>query len=198
MNKTLAKKFTKPKQDISIIYDGGSTEFVKPDEVICIEKVILPEPDAASQSAKQSKPITSNIISVCNKLGKHQIEIVTPNVKNGILATSHIGVPSVIIRNLKLFPMISNQRASVASNVSDNEPPEDKILKVTPGDSDHKSFPSVTKILSQTMAPEARAALEKWKQDKIAELGVEGFERFNKGIFHFHIFYDNNNDINYI
>lgn len=44
-----------------------------------------------------------------------------------------------------------------------------------------RNFPAVTKVLSETMSDASRAALERWKQNMIAELGEEGFVVFNKG-----------------
>ncbi|CAG0916421.1 unnamed protein product [Notodromas monacha] len=45
-----------------------------------------------------------------------------------------------------------------------------------------KSLPSVTKVLSATMSPESRAALDAWKQRMIAELGEDGFARMQQEI----------------
>ncbi|RZF41445.1 hypothetical protein LSTR_LSTR000159 [Laodelphax striatellus] len=41
-------------------------------------------------------------------------------------------------------------------------------------------LPSVGKILSETMPAAARAALERWKKNMIAQLGEEGFQKLNK------------------
>lgn len=43
------------------------------------------------------------------------------------------------------------------------------------------SLPGVTKILSATMSDEAKLMLENWKKKMILELGVEGFEKYNRG-----------------
>ncbi|KAI8432381.1 hypothetical protein MSG28_004788 [Choristoneura fumiferana] len=56
---------------------------------------------------------------------------------------------------------------------------EDKIIQMKPHRNDYaQQFPSVTLILNKTMTNESRAALEKWKQERIAEMGQEEFEKF--------------------
>lgn len=61
---------------------------------------------------------------------------------------------------------------------------EDKILQIKPHRNDFaKQFPSVTLILNKTMTEESAKALEKWKQERIAEMGLEEFNRFYEGEF---------------
>ncbi|XP_023941752.2 mitochondrial genome maintenance exonuclease 1 [Bicyclus anynana] len=55
---------------------------------------------------------------------------------------------------------------------------EDKILQIKQYQNDFtQQFPSVTLILNKTMTEDTRKALDKWKQDRIAELGEEEFNR---------------------
>ncbi|KAL1785976.1 mitochondrial genome maintenance exonuclease 1 [Sigmodon hispidus] len=44
-------------------------------------------------------------------------------------------------------------------------------------------IPSVTRILQQTMTPEQRSFLEKWKQRMVLELGEDGFAEYTSNIF---------------
>ncbi|XP_052748626.1 mitochondrial genome maintenance exonuclease 1-like isoform X2 [Galleria mellonella] len=56
---------------------------------------------------------------------------------------------------------------------------EDGILQIKPYQNDFaKQYPSVTLILNKTMTEESRAALEKWKQERIAEMGLDAFNKF--------------------
>ncbi|XP_026730592.1 mitochondrial genome maintenance exonuclease 1-like [Trichoplusia ni] len=56
---------------------------------------------------------------------------------------------------------------------------EDKILQIKHHKNDYaEQFPSVTLILNKTMTEESRAALEKWKQEKIAEMGLDEFNKY--------------------
>lgn len=60
---------------------------------------------------------------------------------------------------------------------------EDKILQIKPHQNDFaQQYPSVTLILNKTMTEESRIALEKWKQERIAEIGEEEFNKFYEGI----------------
>lgn len=59
---------------------------------------------------------------------------------------------------------------------------EDKILQIKQHQNDYaKQFPSVTLILNKTMTGESMANLEKWKKEKIAEVGEEEFKKFYEG-----------------
>lgn len=46
---------------------------------------------------------------------------------------------------------------------------------------DKCSYPSVTSILSETKSESAKFVLERWKRKMVAQLGVEGFEKYQKG-----------------
>lgn len=74
---------------------------------------------------------------------------------------------------------------------------EDKILQIKQHKNDFtEQYPSVTLILNKTMTEESRKLLEKWKQERIAEMGLEEFNRFHQGMYfltfyayiYFHIF----------
>lgn len=59
---------------------------------------------------------------------------------------------------------------------------EDKILQIKQHHNDFaKQYPSVTLILNKTMTEDSAKALEKWKQERIAEMGLEEFNRFYEG-----------------
>lgn len=58
---------------------------------------------------------------------------------------------------------------------------EDKILQIRQHQNDFtQQFPSVTLILNKTMTEESRKTLEKWKQERIAEMGLDEFNRFHQ------------------
>lgn len=61
---------------------------------------------------------------------------------------------------------------------------EDKIIQIKPHQNDYaQQYPSVTLILNKTMTEESRTALEKWKQERIAEIGLEEFNKFYQGMY---------------
>lgn len=121
----------------------------------------------------------SNMLSSIN-IKKPQAEIVASNTKNSLFGHSNFVVPSIIVRNLKTFPMMRNQKVDLEDKKADI-PNDNKILRITSAGEEYTKLPSVTKILATSMSEEAKAALEKWKQTKIEELGLEGFEKFNRG-----------------
>lgn len=45
------------------------------------------------------------------------------------------------------------------------------------------SFPSVTRILSDTKSEESVRALKKWQEKLEAKLGPEGFLKYKEGLF---------------
>ncbi|CAH2090531.1 unnamed protein product [Euphydryas editha] len=56
---------------------------------------------------------------------------------------------------------------------------EDKILQIKQHQNDYtQQFPSVTLILNKTMTEESRKLLEKWKKERIEEMGLEEFNRY--------------------
>ncbi|XP_038212566.1 mitochondrial genome maintenance exonuclease 1-like isoform X1 [Zerene cesonia] len=56
---------------------------------------------------------------------------------------------------------------------------EDRILQIKQHRNDYaQQYPSVTLILNKTMNEESKKALEKWKKERIEEMGLEEFNRF--------------------
>ncbi|XP_013145472.1 PREDICTED: mitochondrial genome maintenance exonuclease 1-like [Papilio polytes] len=81
-----------------------------------------------------------------------------------------------VLRGIKTFAVSNTARSSAAETgyVS-----EDKILQIKPHQNDFaKQYPSVTLILNKTMTEDSRIALEKWKKERIAEMGLDEFNRF--------------------
>lgn len=59
---------------------------------------------------------------------------------------------------------------------------EDKILHIKQHQNDYtQQYPSVTLILNKTMTEDSRKALEKWKKERIEEMGLEEFNNFHEG-----------------
>lgn len=83
-------------------------------------------------------------------------------------------LPDIIIKNLLTFPIMSSKQESAEST---------EVLSISGMDDPETiGFPSITKILTQTMPPESKLALEIWKEKLISKLGKEGFEMHQKGI----------------
>ncbi|CAB3255925.1 unnamed protein product [Arctia plantaginis] len=69
--------------------------------------------------------------------------------------------------------------SSICSAAQPGYVSEDKILQIKHHQNDYaQQYPSVTLILNKTMTDDSRTALEKWKQERIAEMGVEEFNKF--------------------
>jgi len=84
-------------------------------------------------------------------------------------------LPDIIIKNLPSFPIMSNKQESIAQSA--------EVLSISQSDDPATiKFPSVTKILTQTMSPESKLALEAWKERMIEKLGEHGFQMHQKGM----------------
>ncbi|XP_049875419.1 uncharacterized protein LOC126373333 [Pectinophora gossypiella] len=80
------------------------------------------------------------------------------------------------VRGIKTLAPCSAARSSAAQPGYSNE---DKILQIKSlQNATAQQYPSVTLILNKTMTEDSRKALDKWKQERIAEMGVEEFKRF--------------------
>ncbi|KAL0879021.1 hypothetical protein ABMA27_003991 [Loxostege sticticalis] len=80
------------------------------------------------------------------------------------------------VRGLKTIVPVN---AAQSSPAKPGYASEDRILQIKPHRNDFaQQYPSVTLILNKTMTDESRNALEKWKQERIAELGEEEFNKF--------------------
>lgn len=91
------------------------------------------------------------------------------------VASNFERLPDIIIKNLLSFPIIRNKQKSSTQLT--------EVLSISgQNDPETKKFPSVTRILTQTMPPESKVALEAWKERMVKKLGPEGFEMYQKGI----------------
>jgi len=86
-------------------------------------------------------------------------------------------LPDIVIKNLPSFPIMRrNKQESIAQST--------EVLSISGSDDPATiKFPSVTRILSQTMSPESKLALEAWKKRMIEKLGQDGFQMHQKGMF---------------
>ncbi|XP_013184588.1 mitochondrial genome maintenance exonuclease 1 [Amyelois transitella] len=97
------------------------------------------------------------------------------NTRNSV---NFVGVliNSLQVRGLKTFVP---RNAVKSSPAQPGYASEDRILQIKQHQNDFaKQYPSVTLILNKTMTEESRAALEKWKQERIAEMGQAEFDKF--------------------
>lgn len=85
------------------------------------------------------------------------------------------------VRGFKIWAVNNAVRSSPAQPGYSSE---DKIVQIKPHQNDYaQQYPSVTLILNKTMTEDSRTALEKWKQERIAEMGLEEFNKFYQGMF---------------
>jgi hypothetical protein len=118
--------------------------------------------------------------------------------RNGDLHTIHVTnvetthkfpvleLPDVIVRNIPSFPLMNEskntewmvQNESIFSVSASTEQVYNK--------KDYLLYPSVSKILNATMSESSRAALKKWRQKMISELGEEGFLNHHRGMLGLH------------
>ncbi|KAJ0175988.1 hypothetical protein K1T71_008162 [Dendrolimus kikuchii] len=92
-----------------------------------------------------------------------------------------VNIVGVLFKNTAIrgYKTATTHNAAKSSPAQPGYVSEDKILQIKQHQNDFaKQYPSVTLILNKTMTDESRSALEKWKQERIAEMGEEEFKRF--------------------
>ncbi|XP_011063730.1 PREDICTED: mitochondrial genome maintenance exonuclease 1-like [Acromyrmex echinatior] len=135
----------------------------------------------SSQVAKKTElEFTNTTSNLSIKNSDNKVELFNSNVSNENTATKCMSsnferLPDIIIKNLLSFPIMGSKQDFPTQST--------EILSIS-GKDDLKTlkFPSVTKILSRTMSPESKLALEAWKERMIKKLGQEGFEMHQKAL----------------
>lgn len=92
-----------------------------------------------------------------------------------------VNIVGVLLNNVAVrgYKTSTIKNASNSSTMQPGHASEDKILQIKHHQNDFaEQYPSVTLILNKTMTDETRSALEKWKQERIAEMGEEEFNRY--------------------
>ncbi|XP_066583214.1 mitochondrial genome maintenance exonuclease 1-like [Prorops nasuta] len=83
---------------------------------------------------------------------------------------------SIIVKNLETFPLLGRVDKPI---VKDHE--NSNIISISYDNfKECTNFPSVSKILQQTMSSQSKLALERWKSGMIKKLGLQGFEDYMK------------------
>lgn len=80
-----------------------------------------------------------------------------------------------LVKNMLSFPLF---KTNCDNNMSDLIKEEKDMFGVV----DSVQFPSVTKILNETMTAAGKARLEEWKKKMTEELGEEGFQKYSQGL----------------
>lgn len=87
--------------------------------------------------------------------------------------------PPILINQMLTFPYFD--AGKVEEDMQSSE--ANRIISISPNEDKSKlHIPSVTRILNKTMSEVSRLNLELWKQRMITELGIDGFEKYSKGI----------------
>ena len=138
----------------------------------------------ASRDSMSLSSLDSSVYETCQNSNGDVCAIHLTNVLEKTNKKSSIlELPDVIIRNLPNFPLLNE--------IKDMEQmtPAGSILNVSLSTKqfdtrkDCLPYPSVSKILNATMSDSSRAALKRWRQKMISELGEEGFLNHYRGMF---------------
>ncbi|XP_028171211.1 mitochondrial genome maintenance exonuclease 1-like [Ostrinia furnacalis] len=118
-----------------------------------------------------------DVVASYSKFSVYPEKITTmwQNTKNLV---NFVGVllNNTTVRGLKTVVPVNAARSSPAQP---GYASEDRILQIKQHKNDFaEQYPSVTLILNKTMTEDSRSALEKWKQERIAEMGEEEFNKF--------------------
>ena len=102
---------------------------------------------------------------------KNNVTSNNSNFEETVKKMDGLELPDIIIRHIPTFPL-QNKMEKI------ERPDEHKDIQSPNQDF---TFPSVTKILSATLSDYSRAALNRWQQKMILELGEEGFQAYQRG-----------------
>ncbi|KAL4715756.1 hypothetical protein ACJJTC_006335 [Scirpophaga incertulas] len=92
-----------------------------------------------------------------------------------------VNLVGVLLNNVatRSFQRFAPCSAAISSPAQPGYVNDDRILQIKQHQNEFaQQYPSVTLILNKTMTDESRVALEKWKQERIAEMGQEEFNKF--------------------
>lgn len=113
-------------------------------------------------------------VEVSSMLAKKNLGDMWSNLRQGLKFSNS----KISTRNYRVTPRYGNasQNTTAAKRGYEND---EKVLQVKPDKTDLcLEYPSVTLILNKTMTEESSKALQKWKQERIAEMGEEAFNKF--------------------
>lgn len=135
----------------------------------------------SNQVVQEIGPRFTNTISNLSARGSNsEVALSNSNISdNENIATKYMSnfqkLPDIIIKNLPTFSIMGSKQECPTHST--------EILSISGKDDlETIKFPSVTKILMESMSPESKLALEAWKERMIKKLGQEGFEIHRKGI----------------
>lgn len=145
---------------------------------------------ASNESTQKFIDITSHNASVSRSLHGNKLNSVIRSVKilkdnmwqktricYNLVAVLFNGTP---VRGIKTAAI---NNATSSSAAQPGYASEDKILQIKQHQNDYtQQYPSVTLILNKTMTEESRKLLEKWKKERIEEMGLDEFNRFYQGM----------------
>ncbi|XP_053608909.1 mitochondrial genome maintenance exonuclease 1-like [Plodia interpunctella] len=131
------------------------------------------------QSENTNIERAKNAVERCVLTGYNNL--VFPSSKMWQNTRNCVNIVGVLLNNaqVRTFKTLVPNNAAKSSPAQPGYASEDRILQIKQHQNDFaKQYPSVTLILNKTMTEESRNALEKWKQERIAEMGQAEFEKF--------------------
>lgn len=150
-------KITNPSCNLSAITDNNSNE------------------NTVISYCDQNTPVKSSIIHNNASLSNSNLSSTENTVAKYDVPSNSERLPDIIIKNLPSFSIMGDKKKSFTQLT--------EVLSISrPNDPEIIKFPSVTKILTQTMPLESKLALEAWKEKMIKKLGQEGFDIYQKAL----------------
>lgn len=141
--------------------DTGKFRKIRNDESFVKLKSVLNEKedtDISGENENKPRKVTITVEIPCEKKEKDR----SPNLR----------LPNLLIRNMTNFPM-------VRCNNTDQDGLTEELKNA---EVNSYSFPSVTRILSDTKSEESVRALKKWEEKLVAKLGPEGFLKYRQAL----------------
>ena len=138
----------------------------------------------ASQYSMSLSSLDSSAYDTCPNSNGGVSTIQLTNVfEKTIKKCSILELPDVIIRNIPNFPLLNESKDIEQMTPAGSVLNMSLSTKQFDTRKDCLAYPSVSKILNATMSDNSRAALKRWRQKMISELGEEGFLNHYRGMF---------------
>lgn len=170
----MSSKFILVAKSNKLIFFGSFTvisgSFRKVNLNNLIKKLKVIHPDYTEKSKQfQLNGNSENICSLCDNVPEKK----NFNEENNLASPQ---MSDFLVKNMLNCPLLKTNCQNSFSLILEDERDEYGLV-------DSAKFPSVTRILNETMSESAKIRLEEWKKQMTLKLGIEGFQKYTQGLY---------------